>query len=102
MKEPDWWFPNGIAGERSTLSPAGLSGDSGNPAKGAGGGVGFGYLGRDFGEDGRRSRRLQDNSRGVRVSGASHRAGDGDGVAAAFVDGGEDDVDFIDGGVAGG
>ena len=66
------------------------------------GGVGFGSMGRDFGEGGRRFRRLQDKSTGVRVSGASHRAGDGDGVAAAFVEGGEDDVDFIDGGVAGG
>ena len=32
---------------------------------------------------------------------ASHRLGDGDGVAAAFVAGGEDDGDFVAGGVAG-
>ena len=36
-------------------------------------------------------------ARGLRA--ASHRAGDGDGVAAAFVAGGEDDVDFVAGGV---
>ena len=90
-----------ISIECSPLSPAELAGDAGNPSKATAGGVGFCSMGRDFGEDGRRSRRRQDKSVGRRVPGASRRAGDGLGVAGAFVAGGEDDGDFVAGGVAG-
>jgi hypothetical protein len=62
--------------------------------------MGIGSMRRDVGEYGRRSRHLQGKSAGGRVSGTSPRAGDGDAVAAAFVAGGEDDVDFVAGGVA--
>ena len=88
-----------MAVECSPLSPAGVSGEYEDPAKVAGGGVGFGFMWGDVGEDGRRSRRLQDKSGGGRAPGPSPWAGDGDGVAAAFVAGGEDDVDFVAGGV---
>ena len=81
---PSYWFTDRVAGECSALSPAGLSEDFGNPAKGAGGGVGFGFMERDVGKDGRRGLRLQDKS--------------GD----AFVAGGEADAHLVAGGVAGG
>ena len=57
-------------------------------------------MGRDIGQDSRKSRRRRKKSGCRIVPGSSHRPGDGDGVGAAFVAGGEDDVGFIAGGVA--
>ena len=61
----NYWFTDRIAGEDSTLSPEGLLGDAGNPAKGAGEGVGFGSMRRDIGQDSRKPRRVWKNEGAV-------------------------------------
>ena len=50
----NYGFTDRIAGECSTISPTGVSGEYGNPAKRAGRGVGFGSMGRDSGQDSRK------------------------------------------------